>query len=117
MKIGCFTVEGADCFYEINDLLDRELNKSFKTEIIDGVIFFIEEFSVMTSSNLMTVVRIQKLKSSEHHCEIEIVSGGGGDTVFAITLGNEKRRLNRILDRVTDFCKYKQYKTSPLVTK
>lgn len=117
MKIGYFTVEGEDCFFEITDLVDREISRSFKSEIIDGVIFFIEEFSVMTNSNLMTVVRIQKLKNSEHHSEIEIVSGGGGDTLFAMTFGNERRRLNKILGMITDFCKHKKYKLSPLVAK
>ena len=117
MKIGYFTVEGQDCFYEINNLLDHEINKSFKTEIIDGVIFFSEDFSLMNSSDIMTVVRIQKVKSSENHCEVEIVSGGGGDGILSMSFGNERRRLNKILDLITDFCNYKKYAISQLAAK
>lgn len=117
MKIGYFTVKGHDCFYEINDLLERELIKSFKTEIVDGIIFFTEDFSMMNSSDLMTVVRVQKIEKDENHCEVEIVSGGGGDGFFSMTFGNERRRLNRILDLIHDFCIHRKYSMSDLVSK
>lgn len=115
MKIGYFTIEGKDCYYEITNLLSRELNKSFKTEIIDGVIFFSEDFSMINASDLMTVVRIQKLKSSGDNREIEIVSGGDG--ILSMNFGNEKRRLNKILELVTGFCSYKKYVFSELAAK
>lgn len=117
MKIGYFTIEGKDCYHGITNLLSRELNKSFKTEIIDGVIFFSEDFSMMNASDLMTVVRIQKLKSSGDNCEIEIVSGGGGDGILSMNFGNEKRRLNKILELITGFCSYKKYVFSELAAK
>ncbi|MEP7377776.1 MAG: hypothetical protein ABI675_30530 [Chitinophagaceae bacterium] len=117
MKIGYFTVEGENCFYEISSLLEAEIKKNFKTEIVDGVIFFTEDFSFMNSSDLMTVVRIQKIKSDEKSCEVEIVSGGGGDGLLSLTFGNEKRRLSKIVDLLTDFCKYKKYYVSEFISK
>ena len=117
MKIGYFTVEGHDCFYEISNLLEVETKKSFKTTIPDGVIFFMEDYSLINNSNLLTVVRIQKIKSSEDNCEIEIVSGGGGEGVFSLTFGNEKRRLNKIANLVEDFCRYQKYAISDFISK
>lgn len=117
MKIGYFTVKGNDCFREISELLERELKKSYKTQIIDGFILFTEDFSMMNSSDLMTVVRIQKIEKDENRCEIEIVSGGGGDGLLSMTFGNERRRLNRILDLINDFCIHKKYSMSELVSK
>ncbi len=117
MKIGYFTVQGHDCIYEISNLLEVEIRKSFKTTIIDGVIFYVEDYSLMNNSNLLTVVRIQKIRSSEDHCEIEIVSGGGGEGVFSLTFGNEKRKLNKIVDLIKDFCKYQKYVASDLISK
>jgi len=105
MKIGYFTVEGKDCFYEISNLLEGEIKKSFKTEITEGVIFFAEDFSLMNNSDLLTVVRIQKIKSSENSWEVEMVSGGGGEGFPSLTFGNERRRLNKIVELINDFCK------------
>jgi hypothetical protein len=117
MKIGYFTVDGHDCFYEIGNLLEFEIKKSFKTTIPDGVIFFMEDYSLMNNSNLLTVVRIQKIKSSENNCEIEIVSAGGGEGVFSLTFGNEKRRLNKIADLIEDFCRSQKYVVSDFISK
>lgn len=117
MKIGYFTVKGQGCIWEISEFLKRELRKSFKTEIVDGFIFFTEDFSMMNSSDLMTVVRVQKIEKDENRCEIEIVSGGGGDGFFSMTFGNERRRLNKILDLIHDFCAHRKYSMSELISK
>jgi hypothetical protein len=65
----------------------------------------------------MTVVRIQKVKSNENKCEVEIVSGGGGNGFLSLTFGNEKRRLSKIVDQLTDFCKYKKYYVPEFISK
>lgn len=95
-------------------MLEDETKKSFKTQIIDGVIFFWEDFSYMNSSQLMIIARLQKINGSPDHCEVEIVTGGGGEGLFSITFGNEKRRMNKIVNLITDLCEHKDYKVSQM---
>lgn len=115
MKASYLTIQGEDCYFELLDMFEREIKISFKSNIIDGVLLFAEDYSMMNSSDLMIVIRIQKINSKEDQCEIEIVSGGGGEGLFSLTFGNEKRRLNKFADLIYEFCQQRRYRASELV--
>jgi hypothetical protein len=112
MKTGYLAIHGPDCFFEIIDMLELEIKVSYKTGIIDGILLFIEDYSVLTRSELMTVTRIQKLDGSTDKCEVEVVSGGGGRGVFSFTFGNENRRVNKIVDLVYQLSVANNFKVS-----
>lgn len=110
MKSGKIFVQGTECYFEIVEFLDLELGWEHKSDIVDGVIFFSVEFSYMTTSDLMVVTRVQRINRSYDHCEVEIVSGGGGGGIMAFTWGNEKRKLHKIADMIVTFCQNKGFK-------
>lgn len=114
MKIAYFAVQGLNAYSEVNSLLEKELKKGFKSKIIEGTLFYYEDYSMMNNSDLLVVTRLQKINNSENDCEVEIVAGGGGDGILSLTFGNEKRRLNKVLDLIEDFCKFKNYNISEL---
>jgi hypothetical protein len=103
MKTAYTIVQGQECYFEITEMLEREIKISFKSEIVDGVIFFTEDFSLVNTSNLLVVVRIQKINGKNDTCEVEVVSGGGGDGWLSFTFGNEKRRVNKVMGLIHDF--------------
>ena len=112
MKIGRYTVEGKSCCSEISNFLETGLKPEYKSNTSGGVLFFIEDYSLVNNSNLMIVVSVQKINNIEDHCVVEIVAGGGGEGLFAFTFGNEKRRVNKKTDLLYDFCEQKKYKIS-----
>ena len=117
MEIAHFIVKGSNCFLSIVARLDSELQQCHKSEIINGYIFYIENFSLANSSDLMTAVRIQKRNNSDAECEIEVVAGGGGNGLLSLTWGNEKRRLNKVIDIIEVFCNFKKFELSEIVIK
>lgn len=115
MRASRFTIQGEDCYYEITDFINREIKVSYTSDVTNGILFFAEDFSLMNSSDLMIVLKLQKLKDKDDQCEIEIITGGGGQGVFSWTFGNEKRRLNKFNDLLYEFCGRKRYKVSDLI--
>jgi hypothetical protein len=117
MKAGYFIVKGTECYATICTMLNGKLDKHFKTEIIDGVIYFTEDFSHLNNSELMTVIRVQQVNSDVNECEIEIVSGGGAIGIFSQSFGNETRRVNKALKLITEFCLAKDFIYSKIAYK
>lgn len=110
MKADLFTIHGENCFTLVKEFLEKETEFSLKRIITDGILFFIEDYSFINSSDLMIVVRLQKIDKSGNDCEVEIVCGGGGQGLFSWTLGNENRRLHKLSDLLSDFCSGKKFK-------
>ena len=109
MKTGYFIVEGKECYYEIIEMLEEEIKCKLVRKIAGGALFFIEELSLINTSDLLIVLRVQKL-GNEDSCEIEIVAGGGGEGLFSFTFGNEKRRVNRMLKVIAHFCNVRHFR-------
>ena len=111
MKTGYFIVEGKECYFEIIEMLEQEVKCALIRKIAGGVLFFIEKFSLINTSDLLIVLRVQK-HGSEDKCEIEIVAGGGGDGFMSLTFGNERRKINGLVTLISDFCKSKRFMMS-----
>ena len=117
MKGGYFIAKGNRCFTEICQMLEMNLNRHFRAEIIDGFIYFTENFSFANSSELMTVIRVQKINSNDNECEVEVISGGGATGLFSMSWGNENRRVNKALKLITEFCLSRQFEYSKIAYK
>jgi hypothetical protein len=112
MQVGYFTVEGENCFNRIKEYLQQEYRNGYSVSIPEGFLVFTENYSLMTSSDLMISIRLQQVRQSNDACEIEVVAGGGGQGIFHFRFGNEGRRVDKISNRIAKFCFSLNYKIS-----
>lgn len=103
MQKGHFSVKGNDCAVKLIELVTREFKDCYRSEIISGVLFFIEDYSVMTNSDLMICIKIQKPVESNDSCDVEIICGGGGEGILSIRFGNESRRVKKIYRQIEEY--------------
>lgn len=112
MQVGYFTVAGENCFERIKQYLQQEYKKGYAVSIPEGFLVFAENFSLATTSDLMVAIRVQQIKKSNDACEVEVVAGGGGIGLFSVRFGNEGRRVDKISNRIAEFCLNSNYKVS-----
>jgi len=116
MQVGYFTVKGNNCFDELISFVRREFKYGYQSEFNGGVLFYIEDYSMANVSDVLVVIRIQKVKSSDSACEVEIVAGGGADGYLAMTFGNEGRKIDRSYKKLSNFCSDMLFEHSELVS-
>ena len=107
MRKGAAVLHGEDCFESLYEGLISVLSIGYETRFNKGVLMFIDDHSFLNNSNVMTTILLEQVNDS---CRIEIISGGGGDGLFGLTLGNESRRVDKILTIVDQVCHIHSYK-------
>lgn len=115
MRVGYFSVKGENCKDRVIDFIQNEFGKHYRSDIIQGSVFFLEDYSVMTNSDLMFCIKAQLSSTDPNICEIEVVCGGGGDGFFSIRLGNEGRRIDSVYRTVAEYCFPLEYAVSDLI--
>jgi hypothetical protein len=115
MQTGRFSVKGENCKDRLIDFMQEAFSNYYRSDILQGAIFFVEDYSAMTNSDLMFCVKLESLPLQADTCEVEIICGGGGDGLFSIALGNESRRVNSIYKRMAEYCSQLDYLVSDLL--
>jgi hypothetical protein len=115
MEVGCFYIKGENCFTVITSQIEKEFKCLYQKKLTDGIIYFLEDYSIMTRSDLMVVISILKQNNSDDFCEVEVVAGGGGEGIFILNFGNEDRRINKLYKKINKLCESLNYKISEIV--
>jgi hypothetical protein len=114
MQTGRFSVKGENCKDRLVDFIRNGYSNYYRTDITDGTLFFIEDYSAMTNSDLMFCIKLEISSVDKEICEVELICGGGGEGIFSWGFGNENRRINDIYKRVAEFCFHLDYLVSDL---
>lgn len=112
MQIGKFNIEGENCFNLISAELEDAFKVRYATRSANNRIYFFEDGNLVTTSSIMIVAIVERINN--FLCSIEIVSGGGADSLLSMALGNESRLIKRIYDVLANFCSGLDYKISEL---
>jgi len=115
IEVGCFYIKGANCFTTVTSQIGNEFKFLYQKKLPEGMLYFLEDYSMMTSSDLMVVISILKQNNSDDFCEVEIVAGGGGEGIFTLNFGNEDRRINKLYKKINKLCESHNYKISEIV--
>lgn len=115
MEAGCFYIKGENCFTVITSQTEKEFKCLYQKKLADGILYLVEDYSMLTSSDLLIVISILKQNNNDDFCEVEVVAGGGGEGIFTLDFGNEDRRINKVYKKINKLCESLNYKISEIV--
>ncbi|MCE3282805.1 MAG: hypothetical protein K0Q66_1542 [Chitinophagaceae bacterium] len=113
MRKGAVIVHGTGSFENLYEGLNSILSVGYQTRLNNGVLLFIDDHSLLNNSNVMTVIL---LEHSGDDCRVEIISGGGGDGLLGWTLGNESRRVDKVMTIIDQVCQVHSYQLTDYFT-
>ena len=100
MRIKKFKIKGD------THLLLKEINSKFPLNHVyeSDQVFLLayEEYTFRTNSDLMSLLIFEKIKPDEYI--VEIISGGGGQSLSAIDWGASKNRIEKIFKTIDSLC-------------
>jgi hypothetical protein len=112
MQMAYFVITGNNSKSNVIEFVADQYPKSYRADIMGGSIFFIEDYSVLAHSDLLICIRIQDVPDKTAACEVEMVCGGGGEGIFSIKFGNEGRRIDKLFNKISDYCVQMNYSLS-----
>jgi len=104
MQIGNFTIIGENCFDATNSWVKKSFEVGHEKASPNFCSYYVEDYSMLTNSNLLMVITVEKIDTAINKCLVEMIAGGGAGGLLAVTWGNEKKRVAKFYKRLNEFC-------------
>jgi hypothetical protein len=109
MEHKTFTLKGKNIKEPISEFVRYYYQEAFLSEYLGGFLMVYEDYSLLNGNDMMICLRLDSTASEEGIIKIEMISGGGSDSlVTGAAFGSEKRRIKHFAEALQAFCEEKK---------